>query len=285
MQSIKNYLKFLYFLFLPDYKEGKDPIFVIGTNRSGTSLLTYLLAENPSLEGLFTGLTAPSKSKYKGHGSGYCESNHIWSWMNSTKNVFSKANVDSSFWCHPKFIKEFYRDEPNSAAEAKALRSSIQFYRKTNKQPLIKDQFNLLRIGLLKKIFPKCKIILVYRDYEDFITSSAHKWFHSLNLEQPRSIGLQWIVGNLIAYYDAHFFKSNFYIVSYNELLTNRAAAAEIMQRLNHFLELEPFTYNLEKIDINHRFKKENYLSPFDFKVFDPIINFESKNKKDHESN
>lgn len=279
MQKIKNFLKYIFFIFKPDYQGAEHPIFIVGTNRSGTSILTYLLSQNPSLEGLFTGHTAPSKDKQQGHTLGYCESYHIWSWINSPKSVFYQGNIDASFWCHPKYIKELYQDHPNSNMQSKALRSSVQFHRKTNRIPLIKDQFNLLRIGLIKHLFPKSKIVLVYRDYEDFIKSCSHKWFKSNNQIQPRSIGIQWLVGNLTAYFDAKFFEANFYVVNYNELLQSEIKAKKIIKNLTEFLEIPEYNYDVKAINTNLRFSEENQNSPFDFKIFDPIINLDNQCK------
>ena len=102
------------------------------------------------------------------HTIGYCESEHLWSWLRDPKfDFFSSDRVpESALWGHPKYISQVYRDSPGNVNEILLLANSIAHYRKTNLIPLIKDQFNLFRIGLIKKCFPKARFVFVIRDYE-----------------------------------------------------------------------------------------------------------------------
>ena len=66
------------------YRDTEDidlaPIFIVGTNRSGTSMVTSLLSQHPDLEGIFPDEIKPTFKDNTAHTIGYCESN-IWPWL------------------------------------------------------------------------------------------------------------------------------------------------------------------------------------------------------------
>ena len=83
------------------YRETEDidltPIFIVGTNRSGTSMVTSLLSQHPDLEGIFPDEIKPTFKDNTAHTVGYCESN-IWPWLRTpfAENISSENNFDHS---------------------------------------------------------------------------------------------------------------------------------------------------------------------------------------------
>lgn len=203
------------------------------------------------------------------HTIGYCESEHLWSWLRDPKfDFFSSDRVpESALWGHPKYISQVYRDSPRNLNEILLLANSIAHYRKTNLIPLIKDQFNLFRIGLIKKCFPKARFVFVIRDYEDYFISCKHKWFSSEGIYKHRSIAAHWLNANLIAYGDLREYAPNDYvIINYNQLIDNRKKSKHELDKLCKKLKLNDYKFDLEIINSDYRYSEDNkFNSKWDF--------------------
>ncbi len=251
------------------YREPEDidltPIFIIGTNRSGTSIVTSLFSQHQDLEGIFSGHLEPTFNDTTIHSIGYCESEHIWPWLRDSSLDFFNVHKlpDAVLWGHPKYISKAYRDNPYNRKETLAMANAISQYRNTAKHPLIKDQFNLFRIGLIKKAIPLAKFVLVIRDYNDYFQSCKHKWFTANGIYEHRSIAAHWISANTVGYGDLQEYALNDHvIINYNELLDDRAKAQGLMNNACNKLGLADFNFNMDLIDNQFRYHKENTYEP-----------------------
>ena len=223
-----------------------EPIFIVGGSRSGTSLLSYLISSHPDLEGLFHGdLESKGVNPISKHVHGYCESNHLWTKL--SKRGFRKAKRAgremraASFFGLPEYIHFFYRQTPFSKLEAHYLIWRIIYHRQTGRVPLIKDQTNLYRIGLIKKLFPRARFIFQSRRADRYIASNHHKWRNSLPVASP-SIGMLWMSNNLIGLYDLERFAPGDYTtVTLEDITQNSEKTKSEISRLFKFLELSDF--------------------------------------------
>lgn len=231
------------------------PVFIIGTNRCGTSVLSSLMSQHPDLEGLFSGSLVPELSESK-HNLGFCESGHIWSWLVDPKSDHVAGNVAGNLWGHPKNLGQYYWDKPRSDKEALLLVNSIQKYRKTTKIPLIKDQMNIVRIRLIKSILPEAKFILSFREYPDYIKSCYHKWFDGRE-DRTAAIGLHWLTLNSLAIYELErFFPNNYAVFNYRYLFNEEGALQAELQKVLTGLKLPEYAFRFEIIDTKYRFLK-----------------------------
>lgn len=259
------------------------PIFVIGTNRSGTAIVTSLLSQHSELDGIFLGNLEPTYNNSTNHTIGYCESEHIWPWLRDISLPFHSAGKipDVVLWGHPKYISKVYRDKPKNKKEVLAMANAISQYRNTDKYPLIKDQFNLFRIGLIKKAIPLAKFVLVIRNYDDYIQSCIHKWFASNNLKEHRSIASHWITSNIVAYNDLHEYADDDYaIINYNRLLYGQQEASELMDGVCEKLGLKNYKFDFKLLSNRFRYYRDfNSSLSVDFNSF-PIDDILKEYKK-----
>jgi hypothetical protein len=204
-----------------------SPVFVIGGNRSGTSVATSILSQHPDLEGLFGG---PLGSRYDaaGHSIGFCESMHVWHHLAPDDSV-RRPHGDLPYWALPNYIGLTYRDRAKNDRERHRLAWAVERHRRTNKVPLLKDQFNTLRVGLIADVFPRARFLLVSRSWQDFTTRSLHKWANDgsgTSFERPRA-GLHWHTVNLVARYDLEIHAPGRYATVWLDTLHEGEAQAQ----------------------------------------------------------
>jgi len=220
-------------------------------------MVSYLMSQHPQLEGLFAGGTSPGKI-VNGHSHGFCESGHIWHFLFDAEAAISMSQGLRPIWGHPKYISHYYRDAPKTRKEALLLVNAIQRFRKTDKVPLIKDQMNILRIGLVKAIFSKAKFLIVIRDYPDYIKSCHHKWLNSKWFSSQQnikpSIGIHWLTLNNLALFELESFAPEdhaviFYRDLYNEKRLEKALRSALLK-----LNLAPFEFNFAAIGSQYRY-------------------------------
>ena|GEM_PF-3687978 len=287
--NYKNQLKRR--LIKPFYKNLNEvkscrPVFIVGTNRSGSSLLTALISQNPELEGIFA--DQGDIIMKDGHAFGFLDSAHLWLWMSDMRQGLHKRNGgDGNIWGHPKHISNFYKDEFDDNQEKLDALNDIHSRRAyLNKRPLIKDVLFSLRIGLIKEIFPDAKFILNVRDFDEYIKSCTHKWIRSqyseFEIDAPK-IAMHWHTLNSIIYFDLmKYYPDDFIVFHHNDLY--RKSSDEVTKSINDvfkFLDLP----EVEKLDlslINKKYKfvkdssdtKEFDLTK-DFKLVKKLIDFE----------
>lgn len=220
-----------------------EPVFVIGSNRSGTSVVASLLSQHPLLEGLFEGATQTVYTG-AGHSVGFCESMHIWPMLRPDDRR-RRADRGLPYWALPQYVGETYRARARDARECDALAAAVQRWRTTARAPLIKDQFNTLRIGLIVDVFPRARFVLVTRPWRDFIAQGIHKWATDgsntrLTPERPLA-GYYWHLVNLIARYDLRIYAPDrFTEVWLDDLHAGRERVEQAMQRVFAALGLPP---------------------------------------------
>ena len=236
---------------------------IISTNRSGASLLSSLICQNENavlIDGIF-GKKSPKKSfknKY-GHSYGFSESN-IWKYLN---DIEKESNIHSdgySIWSHPKFLSFFYKDSSFWEFVMKIeLKLIILKHGYTNNRLfIIKDPYNILRLRLIKKILPDCKILINMRNYKEFTESCFHLWSKNYkNLKFDKGISLHWYMANLIAIFESNMLFKNIYMLNHEDFYDKNLSNQDIMQKLENFLSLDNKpNYNFEEINDDKSFLK-----------------------------
>ncbi len=235
-----------------------SPIFILGGNRSGTSLISSLLSQHPHIEGIFGKNNSPVLSPKIKHVVAYCTSHHVWDFLLSLKNQWANYN-EGVLWGHPKHISKYYKDKPKNIKESLLLANAIQHYRNTDKTPLINSHFNMFRVGLIKKIFPKAKFVLIIKDHYEIIKSCSNKWSKdNIAIEYPK-IGLHWFTLNSCCLYDLEKYASGDYcIIDYSQLFEGSEVTNKMLNDKLHNIGLNTFNYNLTIINQKFRFSENN---------------------------
>lgn len=284
LQPLKNLIKRLLLSRAHKSYPNKElaPVFIIGTNRSGTSVVSSIISQHPNLEGLYIGNTSPKFEDGSKHTHGYCESYHVWSWLNDIKTEFHSQGENAGLWCHPQYISEIYRSTVKSKREALDLLNSIEKFRTSSEMPLIKDQLNLLRVGLIKSILPNAKFILVVRDFSDYLPSCHNKWFGDNCSHEHPSIGQHWMTGNQVSLLDlqTHFPNSHF-VVSFNEFMNSKSDTESILKSLTLALSLKSYKFDTSIIDDKYKFKSAVNCDQ-SINLENNLINAVSKIEKDY---
>jgi hypothetical protein len=238
-----------------------SPVFVIGANRSGTSVVSSIMAQHPDLEGLFTGAQQPRYDD-AGHSIGFCESMHVWPRL-LPDDRYRRRQGHSPFWCTPAYVSESYREGARNDRERFDLAWAVQRLRQTAKQPLIKDQFNTLRVGLVNDVFPRARFVLVTRHWQDFAEHAIHKWRSSgrnivLSADRPR-VGLHWRMANLIVRYDLEAYARTRYAeIWLDSLHQGPSSARSTLDDLCAALNLSPFTFDLQILQAQWARRREH---------------------------
>ena len=261
---------------------GISPIFVLGSNRSGTSLITNIIAQHPSVEGIFTNSEKISPNdKENNHVLAYCTSHHIWNFLDEiNSDTFWKD--EGVLWGHPKHISKYYRDAPKSEKESLDLLNALQFYRQTNRIPLINSHFNMFRIGLITKIFPNAKFVFIIKDFKDYIRSCSHKWsVQNINIEFPK-IGLHWFMLNSCCIYDLKKYASGkYYLLDYSLLLNDNKIVNDMLNKNLEKIGLDNFDYDLRVINTKDRYLGDEHITHLEYENFfgciDSLLSFERK--------
>lgn len=283
MQAIKALFNVLSAIITISYKVAElerkqiEPVFVVGANRSGTSLITYILSQHPKLEGLFK--TNKISIDDVGHIRGYCESGHIWTFLKVAYRK-RKKNKQLPLWSLPNYLSTIYKNKVSGKFQCYLLVAAILKYRKTNKIPLIKDNYNTLRVGLIKQVFPKARFVFIYRESCNYITNGLHKWTYDksgapFNYSEPR-IGLHWYLVNTIALYDLETYAKNDYaVIKLEDINNDESICYKALDNLLHGIRLEQYYFDLSEI----RFNKGKQVDGIDMdpeKIID-LVNMEAK--------
>jgi len=217
-----------------------DPLFVIGANRSGTSLMTSLLSQHPEIEGIFKSDDIEVKNN---HTLPYCDTpDELW---NVHPNTFS-----SHLWALPKHISTVYQEPTVEEGIKLSFNAALDKYRKTDKIPLIKKPKCSLQIGLIKSVHPDAKFILMIRNIETYVVSCVHNWG-----EHADDVKMHWHNIYSVALQDLKRYADGDYaIVNYEQLL-NENSAAGMMDNLHGFIGVEPYdNQSLDIIDTKYKF-------------------------------
>lgn len=258
---------------------------IISTNRSGASLLSSLICQNENvtlMDGIF-GKKSPKKSfkNQYGHSYGFSESN-IWKYIN---NVEKEADIHTdgySIWSHPKFLSYFYKDRSllEFLMKIELKLNILQHGHPNNQTYIIKDPYNILRLKLIKKILPKCKILINIRNYREFTESCFHLWSKNYNnLKFHKDISLHWYMSNLIAIFDSNMHFENIYMFNHEDFYDKNLSNQDIMKKLEIFLSLDNnHKYNFEEINDEKSFlkNKKNKINFTDITIED-LVRYEKE--------
>lgn len=254
------------------------PIFVIGTNRSGTSLCTLILSKHPDIEGIFRSSEPGHRITDDGHSSSGAEANHIWQGLDSPD--YDLTVGESVLWGLPESISKLYAGSV-AADEKLQLVDELLSARATGKIPLVLNSRNVLRIRLIKELFPKARFVFMTRDHKSFIKSGKHKWTKDREIgalgpsgyiDYPH-IGLHWLLINSIALYDLRKYAAADYIhVKLRDLHGEESLRTETINRVFDFLGLDPMESPDDVFDDGFIFSRsENAEEEID--VLDELIN------------
>lgn len=265
---------------IADLRQSLCPLFVIGANRSGTSVVSSILSQHPKLEGLFSGAR---RTHYDpaGHSVGFCESGHVWPHLFPGDRKRKKSR-HLPYWGLPQYLSDVYREGVRDSRERDDLLWDVQRLRATSKEPLIKDQFNTLRVGLIADVFMRSRFILVTRDWPGFIERGAHKWRHDgmntlLDPNTPRA-GLHWQLLNTIARYDLETFAPGRYSEIRLDLLhESPESAAESFSEALDAVGLSPFEFDLRELTLEWEREVKSHITDktLELDVISHIVQFE----------
>lgn len=268
---------------LDQLRESLSPVFIVGGNRSGTSMVTSILSQHPELEGIFSGGTESTYNEAD-HSNGFCESYHLWKFLVDPKRDKRSEDRQWPFWALPQYLDGFYRNRPRNREEMFEIVWGLQKHRRTGKRPLVKNQYNTLRIGLMAEVFPCARFVLVSRPWNNFIERGIHKWAHdgsntALSSDRPRA-GFHWHLLNLIVRYDLETYAPGRYAeVWLDTLHSGPDPAQEAFQDLRKGLSLAPFIFDLKVLEpqwLKHR-KDVRMESRADFAFVRQIVEFERR--------
>lgn len=265
-------------------QSGLPVIFVLGGNRSGTSLCNYIISCHPAVE-LITNNKEAFSIKADGHSSGYGEASHIW--RSLIDPDYDATRGEGLLWALPSFISKLYVDSVSSV-DKKRLIDELLAHRTSDRIPLVKANQNSLRIPLIKELFPKARFVLITRDYKSFIESGRHKWtkdiellpgFADNHIDYPH-IGLHWMMVNSIALYDLKkHAKEDYFHIKLEELQGERSVRLQAIEKVFRFLDLPPVEITDESVfDSSYRHirsKPDNDIDTIN-SLIDDLIDYES---------
>lgn len=223
------------------------PIFIVGMPRSGTSLIEQILA---------------SHNKISGAGE-----------LPYIADIANKTN--SSYDAYPGSIKNVDTSFLNE--QSKNYMSLLRKHGLGEKYVTDKMPHNFIYIGLIKMLFPNCKVIHCLRDPVDVCLSI---YFHNFNSNHPYSDNL----ANLGHYYNQYkklishwskIYDDSIHNVSYENIISE--PKKHITELLNH-LDLE-WQDNCSKFYEN----KRTVNTPSYSQVRQPIYNTSIKRWKNYE--
>lgn len=279
---VKNlfiYIKMLIFLFKKNYYDkNNQPIFLLGTNRSGASLIASILRQHPDLRSLSPNTTDVKIQKKRNHTLGFSE-DFIWRYLENFYGDHYTRKKEGYLWGHPKYLINFYKED---FIFKRSLINEI-YNIESKKIPFIKHSFFSLRLKLIKKIFPNAKIILNIRSYKDFIKSNFNKlssdpsYNSNFKIKKP-DLGLHWLMINSIATYHCEkYFKDNYFIFHHEKLYDSKFDNQLLLDEITKFLGIRKYNFNFDNVNLDFKFDKNITFEYEDFRNILNISKYESE--------
>jgi hypothetical protein len=184
-----------------DGSGSNTPIFIIGMPRSGTTLLENVLASHSNV-----------------FAAG--ETNNIF------RNLNGKRIVENTHLMHTKYFDEIDQwDNDKFISVANLYIKDLRKY--SNKEPRVVDKMphNFLYLGILKKLFPKAKIIHIKRNPIACCLSiykQNFRAFHNYgtNLEYLAEYYKKY--QDLMLFWNKHISQDNYIEINYEEIVINQ---------------------------------------------------------------
>ena len=266
---LNKFVPFYYNFKKNNFTGSNHPIFIVSCNRSGSSILSSILRQHPSLRSINEKSIENKIIKKNGHTKGFSEDT-IWKFLENPLSDHSLGKNEGFLWSHPKHLSEFYKE---NYFLVKALYYEI--YREdSKKKPIINKPFSTIRIKLIKKIFPDAKIIFNIRSYKDFIKSNINKnlndnRYKDLFKKERPDIGLHWYLNNSIALYHLNkFYKGQYFIFYHEKFYDENYNNQKIMEEVTDFLKIEKYNFSFH--DVNKKYKFSEDLNK-DYKILKEI--------------
>lgn len=236
----------------------KEPIFMVSTNRSGSSLLSSLIRQHPDIGSLDDKFIDP-EIKFDGeHTFGFSE-DFVWQGLEDFNSDHHTYENEGFLWGHPKYLKDFYKENYKFK---NSLRKEILSFDQPEKRMFIKHSFFSLRLKLIYKLYPNSQIIFNIRSYKDFIKSNFHKLkkstYKNAFINNRPDLGLHWLMINTIAYYHLEkYFHGKYIIVNHEKFYDTNVDNQNYMEKITDFLKISKFKFNFKNVNLNYKFDKE----------------------------
>ena len=281
LKKIYYLLKIFYFSLKQNYyRIDKSPIFVVACNRSGTTLLSSIIAQHPgvyseedSKRDDFNFVIKNNHSTSSGYDNFYWEHLFPYDGLHNKKDGFLNGSLE---WISSIYKDDFFLKQ--------ALINEVYKKDLKDQRPLVVHPFNCFRLKLIKKLFPKAKIILNIRNVSDWIPSGLDKWSRPGSFEQSfenkrkPDLALNWYIQNSVAIYHMQkYFKDNFYIFHHEKLYDDNIDNNNLLGDLTNFLGLSEFNYDFKNVDVKFKFKKD---ISFNYENFDLIKELTKKEEQ-----
>ena len=103
-------IPFYYTLKKNNYVKSNQPVFIVSSNRSGSSLLSSILRQHPSIRSISEKTLNDEVKKKNDHTIGFSEDT-IWKFLENPLNDHARGKNEGFLWSHPKYLSEFYREK------------------------------------------------------------------------------------------------------------------------------------------------------------------------------
>lgn len=165
---------------IPLRQDGEElsclPFFIIGSGRSGTTLLMAILTSHPDI-------FIPPESKVISRLVRRCQSLNFLPWRQLSRLIVSRFEAQRKFYLWEVNVAEFYDELLSLRKKERSLAKALDmFYCYCGRQK--KEEFkiwgdkspiNTLNLGWIHRVFPQAKFIHIIRDGRDVVSSMLIK--------------------------------------------------------------------------------------------------------------
>ena len=241
------------------------PIFIVGLNESGTTLLRTIILNSFDLGGTKVEMQADNENLAPS------EFHYPFSFCFSERKVFSS----------PKFMSKYYLDEKNySKNKEKIFENYLNelFLKYKKENILLKNPINTLKINYLRKLNSNSKFIAIYRNGYSVVDSIV-KMRTRTNLPSSKitpkkynkyiieDAALHWLFGNKILFNE--YKKKDILFIKFEDLILD---TENKLDQISNFLMLKKKNNQNLSIDKTKVLVKPKYILDNDLKFINKII-------------
>lgn len=204
----------------------QPPVFILGHWRSGTTLLHYMLNEDPRFstvsaqQGIAPSIFLSTNRLFRPLFDQAIPKNRAFDRMRMSRDLpledeiplaCTTANSYYHALSYPQLTMRFYQrfgtfEKATVREKAEWQAAYLNILKKStlltgNKPLLLKNPINTVRIPQLLELFPDAKFIYLYRDPYRVFLSTRHFWRRTLAQTQLHDIGLSQIETNFLGVY------------------------------------------------------------------------------------